>query len=312
MPLHLEEISLREVVLEVTQQIEPMVRKKQLDVRDRRRRRWHGRLHRSHEDQADAAQPVVERGEVHAPGGSPSSATRSDGGVRIDVIDTGIGIRQSSTSRRSGRISGRSISRGRASSAVRDSGSASRESCSSGSAATCRSKAHTVSVRRSPCGFLFVSRPPWTRGWANRRERPSPAEKEDRLFAIRFECGPQLRSEGQRVERLRKACGRPERHGSSHLLLLRLRREEDHRDRCRRRVVLELGDRSRSHPTPASCRRARTHRSATVTHAAGALRRTTRSRRRGLDRWKAQAPGSFGDRAHCRRKEASSVRLKMG
>jgi len=31
MPLHLEEVSLRDVILEVTQQIEPMVRKKQLD-----------------------------------------------------------------------------------------------------------------------------------------------------------------------------------------------------------------------------------------------------------------------------------------
>ena len=31
MPLHLEDVSLRDVTLEVTQQIEPMVRKKQLE-----------------------------------------------------------------------------------------------------------------------------------------------------------------------------------------------------------------------------------------------------------------------------------------
>jgi PAS domain S-box-containing protein len=93
MPLHLEEISLRDIILEVTQQIEPMVRKKQLEFG----------IHVDDDcppiytDRTKVKQVLLNllsnavkftnRGEV-------SVDARCDaGGVRIDVIDTGIGIR---------------------------------------------------------------------------------------------------------------------------------------------------------------------------------------------------------------------------
>jgi two-component system, cell cycle sensor histidine kinase PleC len=95
MPLHIEEVSLREVILEVTQQIEPMVRKKQLDF------------------MIDAASdcPVIHSDRTKIKqvllnllsnavkftnkGSVVIQARCATGGVRIDVVDTGIGIRQS-------------------------------------------------------------------------------------------------------------------------------------------------------------------------------------------------------------------------
>ncbi|HVX39005.1 MAG TPA: ATP-binding protein [Gemmatimonadaceae bacterium] len=95
MPLHLEDVSLREVTLEVTQQIEPMVRKKQLDF----------------EIDVSSDCPVIysDRTKIKQVllnllsnavkftnrGGISVKAQPSTGGVRIDVVDTGIGIRQS-------------------------------------------------------------------------------------------------------------------------------------------------------------------------------------------------------------------------
>jgi PAS domain S-box-containing protein len=94
MPLHLKEVSLRDVTLEVTQQIEPMVRKKQLDFA------------------MDIAPncPVIysDRTKIKQillnllsnavkftnQGGISIVATCTATGVRVDVIDTGIGIRQ--------------------------------------------------------------------------------------------------------------------------------------------------------------------------------------------------------------------------
>jgi PAS domain S-box-containing protein len=93
MPLHVEPVSLREVTLEVTQQIEPMVRKKQLefviDVAPD--------CPVIHSDRTKIKQVLLNllsnavkftnRGRVSV------EARRAQGGVRIDVIDTGIGIR---------------------------------------------------------------------------------------------------------------------------------------------------------------------------------------------------------------------------
>jgi len=95
MPLHLEPVSLRDVTLEVTQQIEPMVRKKQLefviDVAPD--------CPAIHSDRTKIKQVLLNllsnavkftnRGRVSV------EARRAQGGVRIDVIDTGIGIRPS-------------------------------------------------------------------------------------------------------------------------------------------------------------------------------------------------------------------------
>ncbi len=95
MPLHLEPVSLRDVTLEVTQQIEPMVRKKQLefviDVAPD--------CPAIHSDRTKIKQVLLNllsnavkftnRGRVSV------EARRTQGGVRIDVIDTGIGIRPS-------------------------------------------------------------------------------------------------------------------------------------------------------------------------------------------------------------------------
>ena len=93
MPLHLEPVSLRDVTLEVTQQIEPMVRKKQLefviDVAPD--------CPVIHSDRTKIKQVLLNllsnavkftnRGRVSV------EARRAQSGVRIDVIDTGIGIR---------------------------------------------------------------------------------------------------------------------------------------------------------------------------------------------------------------------------
>ena len=94
MPLHLEEISLRDIILEVTQQIEPMVRKKQLDFSIDVADRLSADLHRPNEGQTGAAQPAVERREVH----QPRPASRSRRGVRPAACEStssipGIGIR---------------------------------------------------------------------------------------------------------------------------------------------------------------------------------------------------------------------------
>jgi signal transduction histidine kinase len=95
MPLHLEDVSLRDVILEVTQQIEPMVRKKALEfdidaASD---------CPVIHTDRTKVKQVLLNllsnavkftnRGRVTV------QARCAPGGVRIDVIDTGIGIKQS-------------------------------------------------------------------------------------------------------------------------------------------------------------------------------------------------------------------------
>ena len=95
MPLHLEDVSLREVTTEVTQQIEPMVRKKQLDFTidvspdcpviysDRTK------IKQVMLNLLSNAVKFTNKGSVTV------QAECAPGGVRIDVIDTGIGIRQS-------------------------------------------------------------------------------------------------------------------------------------------------------------------------------------------------------------------------
>jgi PAS domain S-box-containing protein len=94
MPLHLEEVSLRIVTLEVTQQIEPMVRKKQLDFvidvspdcpniySDRTK------IKQVLLNLLSNAVKFTNQGRVVV------EARRAPDGVCIDVIDTGIGIRQ--------------------------------------------------------------------------------------------------------------------------------------------------------------------------------------------------------------------------
>jgi signal transduction histidine kinase len=93
MPLHLEEILLRDIILEVTQQIEPMVRKKQLDFSiggavdcppiytDRTK------VKQVLLNLLSNAVKFTNRGQVSV------EARCAATGVRIDVIDTGIGIR---------------------------------------------------------------------------------------------------------------------------------------------------------------------------------------------------------------------------
>ncbi len=94
MPLHLEVVSLRDVTLEVTQQIEPMVRKKQLDfiievAPD---------CPLIHSDRTKIKQVLLNllsNAVKFTNRGSVSVVAReAPGGVRIDVVDTGIGIRQ--------------------------------------------------------------------------------------------------------------------------------------------------------------------------------------------------------------------------
>ncbi len=95
MPLHLEDVALRDVALEVAQQIEPMVRRKQLDFStdvasdcpviysDRTK------IKQVLLNLLSNAVKFTNRGKVSV------EARCAPGGVRIDVIDTGIGIRQS-------------------------------------------------------------------------------------------------------------------------------------------------------------------------------------------------------------------------
>jgi PAS domain S-box-containing protein len=95
MPLHLENVPLRDVTLEVTQQIEPMVRKKQLDFSidvapdcpiiysDRTK------IKQVLLNLLSNAVKFTNKGRVSI------EAVCAPGGVRIDVVDTGIGIRQS-------------------------------------------------------------------------------------------------------------------------------------------------------------------------------------------------------------------------
>ena len=95
MPLHLEDVSLREVTTEVTQQVEPMVRKKQLDFTidvspdcpviysDRTK------IKQVLLNLLSNAVKFTNKGSVTV------QAECAPNGVRIDVIDTGIGIRPS-------------------------------------------------------------------------------------------------------------------------------------------------------------------------------------------------------------------------
>ncbi len=95
MALHLENVPLRDVTLEVTQQIEPMVRKKQLDFgievapdcpaifSDRTK------IKQVLLNLLSNAVKFTNKGRVSI------EAVCAPGGVRIDVVDTGIGIRQS-------------------------------------------------------------------------------------------------------------------------------------------------------------------------------------------------------------------------
>jgi PAS domain S-box-containing protein len=95
MPLHLEDVQLRDVTLEVTQQIEPMVRKKQLDFvidvaadcpilySDRTK------IKQVMLNLLSNAVKFTNAGRVSV------EAMCAPDGVRIDVVDTGIGIRQS-------------------------------------------------------------------------------------------------------------------------------------------------------------------------------------------------------------------------
>jgi PAS domain S-box-containing protein len=95
MPLRLEEVSLRDVTLEVTQQVEPMVRKKQLEFTidiapdcppiysDRTK------VKQILLNLLSNAVKFTNRGRVSV------EAHRAVDGVRVDVVDTGIGIRAS-------------------------------------------------------------------------------------------------------------------------------------------------------------------------------------------------------------------------
>ncbi|MEO7082831.1 MAG: ATP-binding protein [Gemmatimonadaceae bacterium] len=93
MPLHLEDVSLRDVILEVTQQIEPMVRKKQLEfiievAPD---------CPPIHSDRTKIKQVLLNllsNAVKFTNRGRVSVEARAEAeGVRIDVVDTGIGIR---------------------------------------------------------------------------------------------------------------------------------------------------------------------------------------------------------------------------
>ncbi len=95
MPLHVEDVPLREVTMEVTQQMEPMVRKKQLDFlidvatdcpviySDRTK------VKQVLLNLLSNAVKFTNSGRVSV------EAMKAPDGVRIDVVDTGIGIRQS-------------------------------------------------------------------------------------------------------------------------------------------------------------------------------------------------------------------------
>jgi len=95
MPLHLEDVPLREVTLEVSQQVEPMVRKKQLDfVMD-----VAPDCPMIYSDRTKIKQVLLNllsnAVKFTNKGGVSIGARGAPGGVRIDVVDTGIGIRQS-------------------------------------------------------------------------------------------------------------------------------------------------------------------------------------------------------------------------
>jgi PAS domain S-box-containing protein len=95
MPLHPEDVPLREITLEVTQQIEPMVRKKQLEyVID-----IAPDCPVIYSDSTKIKQVLLNllsnAVKFTNKGGVTVSARCAPGGVRIDVVDTGIGIRQS-------------------------------------------------------------------------------------------------------------------------------------------------------------------------------------------------------------------------
>jgi PAS domain S-box-containing protein len=95
MPLHLEDVALREVTTEVSQQVEPMLRKKQLDFvmevapdcpmiySDRTK------IKQVLLNLLSNAVKFTNKGRVSI------DIRCAPGGVRIDVVDTGIGIRQS-------------------------------------------------------------------------------------------------------------------------------------------------------------------------------------------------------------------------
>ncbi len=95
MPLRLEEVSLRDVTMEVTQQVEPMVRKKQLeftiDIAPDCPAIWSDRtkIKQILLNLLSNAVKFTTRGRVSV------EAHRAVDGVRIDVVDTGIGIRAS-------------------------------------------------------------------------------------------------------------------------------------------------------------------------------------------------------------------------
>ena len=97
MPLHLEEVELRDVIAEVAQQIEPMVRKKTLDFvieiglecpplyTDRTK------VRQVLLNLLSNAVKFTNRGRVSV---VARCNENGNGGVRIDVVDTGIGIRE--------------------------------------------------------------------------------------------------------------------------------------------------------------------------------------------------------------------------
>jgi len=95
MPLHIEEVSLRDVILEVTQQIEPMVRKKQLEFMIDAA----SDCPAIHSDRTKIKQVLLNllsnAVKFTNKGSVVVEARCATGGVRIDVVDTGIGIRQS-------------------------------------------------------------------------------------------------------------------------------------------------------------------------------------------------------------------------
>ncbi|MDB4878165.1 MAG: sensor protein [Gemmatimonadetes bacterium] len=94
MPLHLEDVELRHVILEVTQQIEPMVRKKQLDFSID----VAPNCPAIYSDRTKIKQILLNllsnAVKFTNQGGVSVQAVCAPGGVRVDVVDTGIGIRQ--------------------------------------------------------------------------------------------------------------------------------------------------------------------------------------------------------------------------
>jgi signal transduction histidine kinase len=94
MPLHLEDVSLRDVILEVTQQIEPMVRKKQLEFVIEAE----SDCPTIHSDRTKIKQVLLNllsnAVKFTNKGSVVVQARCATGGVRVDVVDTGIGIRQ--------------------------------------------------------------------------------------------------------------------------------------------------------------------------------------------------------------------------